>query len=344
MIDYLEGRQLETQTNQAQTAMCIIVNRIQQVVTWINFEANDLTNQESILRILLKFINSLIQIDDSLIKQIFIFLISVTEKTILVPSFINAGCVVYILKWLEMEELAYEIQSSCVHIFYNLAQKGDGAKALNQADGLQILKDCTYRLLDPNAVRGQYGFENMQLIYCMAMSLLIEPKQNREYIKNHRRILDYLMQATINATATDDCYYAGFHISRPIVVLTKLFVQDEIIKYVLDEAPVKNLSSPSKVEFFVNLLIRFRGAWTTNEDEDNALALTALFNILWSISFHDEYLSEIQSNRQFLLTVKTFACNTSEVRTERYVFSHMSPIPKAANAILLNLGENLSGM
>ncbi|CAF4653661.1 unnamed protein product [Rotaria sp. Silwood2] len=241
-----------------------------------------------------------------------------------------------------MERLAYEIQGSCIHIFYNIAQKSEGAKALNQADGLRILKGCTYRLLDPNVTNGQYGFENMQLLYCMTMSLLIEPNQNSEYVKNHRRILDYLMQSTINASNMDDFYYAGFHISRPIIVLTKLFVQDEIITYVLAEAPVKNFPLSSKVAFFANLLIRFRGALTMDEDEANALTLTALFNILWSISFHDEYLSELQTNRQFLLTVKTFAYDTSEIQNEQYVFSNMSTIFKAANGILLNLGENIS--
>ncbi|CAF4453055.1 unnamed protein product [Rotaria sp. Silwood2] len=343
MVDYLEGKQKETQTHQLQISMCVIINRLQLTSAWMTFEKDDLNDQESILRLLLKFINSNIHCDDSsIIKQLFNLFIFLTEKTILVPSFINAGCVIYILQWLETEQLAYEIQGSCIHIFYNLAQKSEGAKALNQADGLRILKDCTYRLLDPNVINGQYGFENMQLLYCMAMSLLIEPKQNHEYVKNHRRILDYLLQSTINASTMDNFCYADFHISRPIVVLTKLFVQDEIIKYVFDEAPVKNFPLSSKVAFFANLLIRFRGALTMDEDEANALTLTALFNILWSISFHDEYLSELQTNRQFLLTVKTFAYDSSEIRSEKYVFSNMSPICKAANGILLNLGESIS--
>ncbi|CAF3777851.1 unnamed protein product [Rotaria sordida] len=342
MIDYLEGKQKETQTYQLKIAMSVIINRLQLISTWITFEKDDFNDQESILRLLLKFINSNIHSDDSIIKQLFNLLIFLTEKTILVPSFINAGFVIYILQWLEMEQLPYEIQGSCIHIFYNLAQKIEGAKALNQADGLRILKDCTYRLLDPNIINGQYGFENMQLLYCMAMSLLIEPKQNREYVKNHRRILDYLLQSIIDASNMDNFFYADFHISRPIVVLTKLFVQDEIIKYVLDEAPVKNFPLSSKVEFFANLLIRFRGALTMDEDEANPLTLTALFNILWSISFHDEYLSQLQTNRQFLLTVKTFAYDTSVMEYERYVFANMSSIFKAANGILLNLGENIS--
>ncbi|CAF3679803.1 unnamed protein product [Rotaria sp. Silwood1] len=342
MVDYLEGKQKETQTHQLQSAMSLIIDRLQLISTWMIFQKDDLNDQESILRFLLKFISSNIHINDSIIKQLFNLLIFLTEQTILVPSFINAGFVTYILQWLEMEQLAYEIQGSCIHIFYNLAQKSEGAKALNQADGLRILKDCTYRLLDPNVINGQYGFENMQLLYCMAMSLLIEPKQNREYVKNHRRVLDYLLQSTINASTMNDFCYAKFHISRPIVVLTKLFVQDEIIKYVLDEAPVKNFPLSSKVEFFANLLIRFRGALTIDEDEAKALTLTALFNILWSISFHEEYLSELQTNRQFLLTVKTFAYDTSENGSERYVFANMSPIFKAANGILLNLGENIS--
>ena len=294
MIDYFEGKQLEIRLNQLETLLRIIFNRLQETTRWIYFQANDLNEQESILRILLKHIQTSIQYDSTIVADIFKLLLTLTGSTILVPNFINAGCVTSVLQWLELDQLSFVTQRACVHIFYNLAQKTEGAKALNQADGLRILKDCTNRLLDPNTINGQNGFENMQLLYCMALSLLIEPKENREYVKTHRQSLDHLLQAVINASLVDDFCYADFHLSRPIVVLTKLFVQDEILKYVLNEASVKNLPVSSKVLFFATLLVRFRGASTTDEDENNLLTLAALFNILWSISFHHEYRLELQ--------------------------------------------------
>ena len=343
MIDYFNGKCFDTGVHQFETIVRLILSRLQQTLEWFTFEKDDLNDQEPILRILLEFIHTSIQYDNATVKQIFNLILILTEKTILVPNFLNAGCVSYILQWLEMEALTYEIQRACIHIFYNLAQKNEGAKALNQADGLRVLKGCTSRLFDPNLSHEQFGFENMQLLYCMAMSLLIEPKENREYVKNHRPTLDYLMQAIINASQTDECSYAGFHLSRPIVVLTKLFVQDEILKYVLNEAPVRGLQASSKVILFTGLLVRFRGAQVTNDDEKDVLTLTALFNILWSISFHDEYFRDLQTDRQFLLTVKTFANDTSETSSSNLVFSHLSSILKAAGGILLNLGESITG-
>ncbi|CAF5097431.1 unnamed protein product, partial [Rotaria sp. Silwood1] len=120
---------------------------------------------------------------------------------------------------------------------------------------------------------------------------------------------------------------------------TKLCVHDKILQYVLNESSIKNLKAKSRIDFFCELLIKFRGALASENDLDQ-LSLTALFNILWSISFHDEYIEELKSNSKFLITVKSLANDHGEAWVEQYVPKHMSCVSKAANGVLWNLDEN----
>ena len=96
MIDYFEGKQLDLRLNQLETLVRIIFNRLQETSTWICFQANDLNAQESILRILLKHIQMSIEYDSAIVADIFKLLLTLTGSTILVPNFINAGCVTYV--------------------------------------------------------------------------------------------------------------------------------------------------------------------------------------------------------------------------------------------------------
>jgi hypothetical protein len=151
------------------------------------------------------------------------------------------------------------------------------------------------------------------------------------------------MQLAIDAGQSGNNKYGGFHASEPIVVLTKLCVHDEILHYVLNESPVKNMKTKTKIEFFCQLLIKFRGALASENDLDQ-LTLTALLNIIWSISFHDQYLEQLKSDSKFLMTVKSLANDDGEAWVEQYVANHMSSISKAASGILWNLDENNPGM
>jgi hypothetical protein len=88
--------------------------------------------------------------------------------------------------------------------------------------------------------------------------------------------------------------------------------------------------------------MKFRGALASEDDRDQ-LTLTALFNMIWSISFHDQYIDELKSNSKFLLTVKSLANDDGEAWVDQYVPKHMSSVPKAASGILWNLEENNPG-
>jgi len=84
--------------------------------------------------------------------------------------------------------------------------------------------------------------------------------------------------------------------------------------------------------------MKFRNAF----EEKNPLELftcTALLNILWSISFQDEYEIILQKNQDFLKAIRNLASNDSERFVDHYASRSMESVIKAANGILDNLYE-----
>ncbi|CAF3993925.1 unnamed protein product [Rotaria sordida] len=322
---------------------CTIINYIYSTSGNIVFKKNDLQNLVSNMRLLIEYVDKNKQNSNEtyipIINSILIVFWTLADKTILVPTIIETKCPNYVLKWISMQDLSLDIQRICMHILYNIARHDQGAETLNNANGINILKEFQQRVLQPNKDNNIELYRELRLFYCMTLSLLTEPKENQEDLNNLRQILDQLMQLIIGGGQSIDNRYEGFHVSEPIVVLTKLCVHDKILKYVLNESSIKNMKAKSRIDFFCELLIKFRGALVNDNDLDQ-LSLTALFNILWSISFHDEYSEELKSNSKFLITVKSLANDHEETLGDQYVSKHMSSILKAANGILWNLDEN----
>ncbi|UJR37659.1 hypothetical protein I4U23_030355 [Adineta vaga] len=325
-------------------ALRIIIVDIQFTIEFIIFKKNELQNQVPIIHLLLEYVDRHKQNFDHVERHETLIAIlrliwTLVDDTMLVPNMIETKCQDYVLQWTAMEDLSLDIQQICIHIIHNLARHEKGAKVLNNANCITILKDFKRRILDPNKTNQDELYIELRLLYCMAISLLTEPKENREDLDNLRKILDQLMQCAVDAGQALNNKSGGFHVSEPVVVLTKLCVHDEILKYVLNESNVQRMEAKTKVEFFCQLLIKFRAAVATEEELDQ-LTLIALFNILWSISFHDEYVDELKSNFKFLLTVKSLAADDAAGSVDQYVPNHMSSIPKAAQGILWNLDED----
>ncbi|CAF0916010.1 unnamed protein product [Didymodactylos carnosus] len=334
--------------------LTVLLLTSQQAAGYVTFVKNDLKQQEPLLKVIAKYIDdffvagagtlaSLIStMDNPLPSQglntdaLLNLLWTLCDKTILVPNFINTNYHELTLKWINMECLQYEYQRPVISILHNLARHDRGADALTKCNAIQVLGEFKKRVLDPD----QELYPEMNLLYCMTISLLSDPKENKGDAKSMHKILDKLLQTAMDASQTKNFKSGGFHISEPIIVLTKLSVHDEILKYILNEARVNKPSSiTSVVQFFCEVLMRFRGA-LANDDEYEQITLTAVFNIVWSISFHDEYVDELKSNSKFMLTLKSLINDDGEALVDQYVPQHMSSVKKAGNGILWNLDEN----
>ena len=324
-----------------------ILLRIQSTTDSVVFKRNELQQQSSIIGSLMQYVDRNVfaygdQNTSRTLDRILSFVWDLTDETILVPNLIEAGCHSFALKWISNSNISLKIREPCLHILHNVARHEKGVKALNDEHCLLILREFKSRVIDPNRDNPADIYTELPLLYAMVFSLLTEAKETPEDLNNLRKILDQLMQLAINAGQEESSKHGGFHVSEPVVVLTKLCVHDEILNYVLNESSVRNRQAKSNVEFFCEMVIKFRGAIAGDDDLDQ-LTLIALLNIVWSISFHDQYQNQLKSNTKLLMTIKSLANDDGEARIEQYVPHHMSSVPKAASGILWNLDEDNPG-
>lgn len=348
MVNFITGQCSEQMSPDITFSIRLINTHICSTVDYIVFKKNDLQNQIPTVRLLLEYVDRNKQdwnnpkTHDTLLS-ISTLLCTLVSDTIFVPSMIEASCADRALKWITLQDLPLDFQRITLHLLYNIARHDQGANVLNQAKCIDLLKDFNERVIKPNKDNNDELYSDIRFVYSMALSLLAEPKENEDDLNFLRRTLDRLMQVAIDCGQSPNNKCHGFHLSEPILVLTKLCVHDVILKYVLSESSVNNMKSKSRLQFFCDLLMKFRGALATDDDLDQLL-LTALFNILWSISFHDEYVEELKSNPKFLITVKSLANDDGQAWVDQYVPKRMSSIPKAANGILWNIDEDNPGI
>ncbi|CAF3377746.1 unnamed protein product [Rotaria socialis] len=344
IIDFLNDKYPDEISPYVSIIFRAIIGYIWWIIQYIVFKKDDMQNQVPIVRLLLEYIDRKKQrwneteIHD-ILTYILGFICTLANETILIPNMIEAKCSDYILKWISVEDLQLEFKRLSLHILHNIARHENGVDALNSSNCISILKEFQQRVIKPNQDNNDALFADIQLVYCMAFSLVSEPRENQEDLNSLRKILDQLMQAAVDCGQSANNKSNGFHVSEPIVVLTKLCVHDDILKYILTESSVENLKAKSRMQFFCELLFKFRGALASDNDLDQ-LSLTALFNIIWSISFHTEYIEELKANSKFLMTVKSLANDDGEDLVDQYVPKNMASISKAANGILWNLDEN----
>ena len=340
ITDFLQDESSTVLSSHIALILRTIIDRIDSSVGYILFAKNSLEHQLPTIRSLIQYVDRNKHNSDNseAVDTILRFVGNLVDNTILVPALIEAGLSDHVLIWISFTDLPMNVIHSCLHIIYDLARHEYGVKTLNDVNCLAILKDFKQRILNPNQDDYSEFYTNLRLLYCMILSSLTEPKENREDLDKLQKTLDLLMQFVVDAGKSDTGQYGGFHVSEPLIVLTKLFVHDEILKYVLNESKVVNMKTNSKLKFICYLTIKFRGALAGTNELDQ-LTLTALLNLLWSVSFHSEYVDELKSNSKFLLTVKSLANDDGEAWVEQYVPKYMSIVPKAANGILFNLQE-----
>ena len=325
-----------------------IITRIEVAMQFVSFKQHDLEIHVANLCLLIEYADRNKQNTDEeditdIIKAILVIVCNLADNTILVPTLIKANVAPYFVKWISLPDLSLNIQNHCLHVLHNLARHDQGAKALNDADCISVLKDFKRRILDPNRTVEEEPYVELRLLYCMVFSLVTEPEEDQRDLTDLKKVLNRLMGLVVDAGQSGEKMAGGFDVSEPLVVLTKLCLNDEILDYIVKECSIKTMQAKSIIDFFCELLLKFRGALLTENNLDQ-LTLIALFNMIWSISFHDEYVDELKSNSKFLVTIKTLANDDGTARIEQYVPRYMLSITKAANGILWNLDEDNPGI
>ncbi|CAF1254727.1 unnamed protein product [Didymodactylos carnosus] len=300
----------------------IIVYVVTEACLYIRVTNNDIHDEQLLFVAILNYIDNLIEKSYLFLELIW----NLTDETILIPKFTQTGYPQAVLKWVRIENLTSKLYISLLNIIHNLARHDDGADELSRYDGINILK----MLQTKSIVQTD---NEMSLLCSMSLALISTPEQIKNNNQFMNKILDQLLQTVIDASLSDD--YSdkeGYHISEPLAVFVQLFIDDHILDYVLQhQVPVIILSS---VQLFSNLLIRFCSL--TDNDLKAQLTCLALFNILWSISFHEEYKEELRQNIRLIGIIK----NYDGVMNIQYTSKHMANVKKASDGILCNiLGE-----
>lgn len=131
----------------------------------------------------------------------------------------------------------------------------------------------------------------------------------------------------------------GYHVSAPLIVFTKLFVDDHSLEYVINHAETEpQLNVSSTIDMLVNLLVEFQSI-VIGEHHLKQFTCTALLNILWSISFQDRYKMKLSKNENLLEIIKGSGVNSVETADDQYVPRSMDSMAKAANGIFDNLAD-----
>ncbi|CAF3678741.1 unnamed protein product [Rotaria sp. Silwood1] len=176
----------------------------------------------------------------------------------------------------------------------------------------------------------------------MALALLSTPEELKQNKKGMNTVLDQLLQLVIDAAKSDRYRRDGFHISEPLGILVKMFVVDErTIDYVLCHAETQPPSDiHSTIHLFASLLFQFADVLKA-ADRVKQFTLLALLNIFWSISFQEDYLSELIQDQELIVAIQKFANNDQgEEILEQYKPRSMEGVKEAAHGILHNLNRN----
>ncbi|CAF4480313.1 unnamed protein product [Rotaria sp. Silwood2] len=265
------------------------------------------------------------------------FFWNLSDRTVIVPWLLGIGLVESMLECLKIIEIPSETAQQIISIIHNISRHDEGADEINKFDGLLILKN-----IQSNSSEALDDLNN--LLISMAIALLSTSKQIRSDNKRMNKILNQLLQITIQAAETED--HRGeyrFHVSEPLTVFSKLFVDDHSLEYVLSHAETDpQLDITSTINLFINLFMKFRNAFT-EKNQLEQFTCTALLNILWSISFQDRYKTKLQQNKDFLNAINSLAIDNGEKIVDEYVSRSMESMTKAANGILYNLNEISDG-
>ncbi|CAF1267634.1 unnamed protein product [Adineta ricciae] len=323
-----------------------LINCILPIVTyssiWTSVAENDVP--KGMLAYLLTFTKKYwhCQERERVIQTIFGVLKVFSKKPTLVSLIIESRWPHSCIQWIADINTNEEIRPSsniCQYIhlvLQKLARHPAGVETLNQLNCRQILCDSDSQL---RKCYNEIQYNCFYFLRCMIYALLMEAdeiKQMSMCADNRMcQTLHELVSHTIEASRRETLSYRCFHISEMLIVLCKLFVNDDILTKCMNE-------NEELFQCLSQLIVHFAmivGDVNRNRQPIEDESLLALTNLLWSISFHQCYHEKFQSNSTLMHTISNLA--TSSVL---YVGSRSKSIPrdlctlkKAAEGIIWNL-------
>ncbi|CAF1035229.1 unnamed protein product [Didymodactylos carnosus] len=329
ILDYLQNQMKNNLCQKTLWTILVISKRACAAGAIIN--TTDLQPLNIVFESFITNINQQFDTDDKVtnleIDLICGLLWNLVDRTDLIPFFVITGYPQAILNWLNRSYLKKYFHRPFISLVHNIARHDIGAQVLNDNAVFNVLESYKIHVLDKLTIN-EAQLLKINLLYSMTTALLLEPDQIKKGANTTNNILDFLLKLIIQSSQANELRYQAFHISEFLIVLTKLFVNDDVVDYVFKQSDQK-----LTVQYFCDLLIRFEHV----TDVDIQLTRTALLNILWSISFNETYKNEMKINDNFMSVIKSLANSNDNIVTEHYLPKHLSNNKKALDGILFNL-------
>jgi len=273
---------------------------------------------------------------DNLTDGIISLIWNLSDRTILVPLLLNAGYANSVVQWIKNRKNKFRDDKldAPIHILHNISRHDDGIDQLNTHDALRVIEDIE---IESNIYDDA---DDMTMHIAMIRALLTDINQIKfDSMKYSNKIVNMLVQLSIDAAKNERYRYNGSHVSEPLTVLVKLFYNDEILDNILsNNVPESSFNIQSIIELFASLLSKFYPKINLDNDLLENYTCVVILNLFWLISNHEKYCQIIRDHQQLMDIVKN-AVNDDHDYIDIFMPRTMKSIKQAANDILKNLNN-----
>ncbi|CAF1664770.1 unnamed protein product [Rotaria magnacalcarata] len=231
---------------------------------------------------------------------------------------------------------SYTIDYYICLIIQKMARHANCVEILNQLNCLKRLDECK-ELMKKAHTDSEYNC--LHLLFGMIYALLMESDEIKQLsVSNNERmcqVINEIVLYTLEACRNERFFYKCFHVAEMLGVLSKLFVNDDILlKFVNEDNQLFDFLSQLLIDF--NNITRDTSRTHQPVNDETLLTLT---NLLWSISFHECYHEKFEKNATLMNVVSDLSTATSlSVTTQMKLMPRdMCSLKKAAEGILWNL-------
>ena len=276
---------------------------------------------------------------ERLVRNILSLIKVFSKKPPLVPMILRSDWPNTCIEWLTTKDTRpeYMIDYFLHLILQKLARHTIAVQALNQLNCLKALDESQEQMKKAHT---EHENNLLDFLRCMIYALLMEADDIKQMSlladEQMCQALEKLVLYTLQAAKTELFCYECFHISEMLDVMSKLFVNDDLLIKCID-------GNAQLFDCLCQLFIHFSDINQINLPFTKETLLTVT-NLLWSISFHQSYQEKFRSNSMLMHALSNLAASSS-LYTGASTKSNARDIcslKKATEGILWNLNSSSS--
>ncbi|CAF2067012.1 unnamed protein product [Rotaria magnacalcarata] len=320
-----------------------VLNRIQITITDDDLEKY----QSPLLTSIIRFMNDYFKNKEylrvnernnkKLMTVILRFIVNLTAKILTLRIFINIDYPQTCLSWLSLSYLNATGYLLIICTLKDIACHEEGVIVLNKLNCAEIVHQFKNEAL--NVHIGFIIDRNMREIASQMLDLILVLIVDPDVLfveEVNSDAINQVLSTTINTSASLTFRNEWFHLSELLIGLMKLCTNDNILDFILQKNGCLRF-------FLTTLRTLLLDIGEKNIDDVDigleVLAIMALGNILWSISFHDGYKNDLIQNIDLIKLLEELRESDTLNYTLSYIYipQQMSSLRRAIDGIRHNL-------